>query len=58
MLSFYTQTVRLMELLEMALPREIALMTTRCVTPMGHAKVSIIFHIIRPYETNFTGLKT
>ena len=38
-LSFYTQNVRLTELLEMVLPREIVLITTRCVTLMGHAKV-------------------
>ena len=38
MVSLYTQIVRLMELLEMVLPREIVI-TARCVKPMGYAKV-------------------
>ena len=37
MLSFYTQAVRLMDLLEMVLPKEIVI-TARCVKPMGYAK--------------------
>ena len=34
--------VRLTEMLEMVLPKEIVLLTTRCVKPMGHAKLSTI----------------
>ena len=36
-LSFYTQAVRSMDLLEMVLPKEIVV-TARCVTLMGYAK--------------------